>query len=134
MTQQAGLLSPTMIALAGRCVPRTAARPAPTLATSVRSRTIVVIFHYLRRAVVPANSAMPIAHALRLGVFRDAPIGSNAGLPTEVENAAGPGHFYGLGILNAAKSNNPRNLSGIGLEFAALAPVFVGSSLRAAFL
>jgi hypothetical protein len=28
----------------------------------------------------------------------------------------------------------PRNLAGIGLEFAALAPVFIGSSFRAAFL
>ena len=32
------------------------------------------------------------------------------------------------------KSNKPRNLTGVGLEFAALAPVFIGSSFRAAFL
>ena len=32
------------------------------------------------------------------------------------------------------KSNKPRNLTGIGLEFAALAPVFIGSSFRAVFL
>jgi hypothetical protein len=102
-TFQAGLLRPPMISVpAARCVPNTAARPARTLATAARS--IVVIFTRFSISIPAARSCACIfchASALRLGIFRDAAVGSNADLPANVERAADAGHFHRLGILPA---------------------------------
>ena len=64
-TFQAELLRPPMISVpATRCVPSTAARPARTLATSVGSRAIVVIFTKFPISIPAARScACKFRHA-----------------------------------------------------------------------
>ena len=44
------------------------------------------------------GSIPPRQRALRLRVFRDATIGSDAHLPADIEGAAGPGHLHRLGM------------------------------------
>ncbi len=101
-TFQAGSARPPMMSvLAGRC--------APSRATGAHRSDIGRVAHdrgnlhqipdlhtggtQLRPQIPPSQCA------LRLGVFWDTAISSNADLPTEVECTSGPGHFHSLVIL-----------------------------------